>query len=150
MMKALILAIFVLLTAAGDARAQALSAVTVGPSSPNGPAVGLVPQTGINAAADTLLTAPGNVYLVHAVNRTATAGFIVLYNATSSPGTGPLTSNLILDCIALPASSSGYLTYSPGPPLRASVGAVVLITSAANCSTYTTGVITADIFGLAL
>jgi hypothetical protein len=149
-MKALFLAIALLLVTTGDSRPQALSAVTVGPSSPNGPAVGLVPQTGIGAAADTLLTAPGNVYNVYAVNRTATAGFIIIYNATSSPGTGALTANLILGCVALPASSSGYLNYAPGPPLRASIGAVVLITSAANCATYTTGVITADIFGLAL
>jgi hypothetical protein len=153
-MRALFLAtswaIALLLNAGGLAWGQGFNAVVVGPSSPNGPAVGLVPQTGIGAAADTLLAQPGNVYGVYAANRTATAGFLILYNATVAPAPGTLTANLVLGCAALPASGTGYLNFAPGPPLRASIGAVALVSSGANCVTYTTGTITADIFGSAL
>ena len=123
--------------------------VSIGPSGALQGA-GLAPVAAIGATSDVLLAQPGNVYGAYAVNRTATPGFLVLYNAIAAPSTGALTTNLILGCAPLPASGFASIAYMPGPPAAFSIGAVALVTSAATCATYTTGVITADIFGGAL
>lgn len=123
--------------------------VSVGPSG-SSQAAGLTPATGINAASAVVLTAPGNVYGFYATNRTSTAGFMILYNATAAPAPGALTANLILGCTPLPASGIASVNYLPGPPAKASVGAVILLSSAANCGTFTSGTITGDIFGAGL
>jgi hypothetical protein len=88
---------------------------------------------------------PGGVYFAHAENLTATAGWMILYNGTAAPGTGALTAANVLAFQSLPAN--GWADINRLPPIAASVGAVVLISSAANPFTYTTGVITAAIYG---
>lgn len=92
--------------------------------------------------------ASGGVKYFHAENATATTGYCILYNATAAPGTGALTAANVLAFQLLPAS--GYCDWmATNAPIAASAGAVVLISSAATPFTYTTGVITAAIYGLA-
>lgn len=92
--------------------------------------------------------ATGGVKYFHAENATATTGYCILYNATAAPGTGALTAGLVLAFQLLPAS--GYCDWTASnAPIVASAGAVVLISSATTPFTYTTGVITAAIYGLA-
>lgn len=115
--------------------------------SPGAPAV-----TADNAQTQLVLkasptTATGGVKYFHAENATTTGGYCILYNAVAAPAPGALTAGLVLDFQLLPAS--GYCDVPESPPVLASVGAVVLITSAATPFTYTTGVITAAIKGLA-
>lgn len=96
-----------------------------------------------------LASATATVGLVwaHAENYSATNGFLVVYNATSAPSTGALTASLILACMRLPGS--GYADIQRNPGLSASVGVVLLVTSASTCATYTTGTITANLTGAA-
>jgi hypothetical protein len=92
---------------------------------------------------------PGGVSSFHAENGTATSGYCVLYNGTTAPSTGALTAANVLAFVLLPAN--GYCDFDHTmQPLSASTGAVVLLTSAANPFTYTTGVITGSITGVAL
>ena len=93
---------------------------------------------------------PGGVQYFHAENATTTSGYCVLYNATSAPGAGALTAANVLWFQSLPANGSCDFTAAGVPPIPAGTGAVVLITSASTPYTYTTGVITAAIAGLAL
>jgi hypothetical protein len=93
-------------------------------------------------------TATGGVQYFHAENTTATGGYCILYNGTTAPGTGALTAANVLAFQLLPAS--GYCDWTAtNAPIAASAGAVVLISSAATPFTYTTGVITASVYGLA-
>jgi hypothetical protein len=151
-MYRLIIGAFALLSLIGIAVAQnagPFNAVSIGASGSN-QKVGVAPQSAAGATALQLTTVPGNVYSISAFNRTATAGVLILYNGSSTPGTGALTAANVLGCVAIAASSSAGINYAPGPPAFMSTGAVVLVSSGANCFTYTTGVITADIFGSAL
>ncbi len=92
--------------------------------------------------------ATGGVKYFHAENITSTAGYCVLYNGTSAPSTGALTAANVLGFQFLPAS--GFCDWTAtNVPIAASTGAVVLVTSAATPFTYTTGTITAAIYGLA-
>lgn len=89
----------------------------------------------------------GGVMYFHAENATAVSGYCVLYNATSAPATGALTAAAILAFQLLPPN--GYCDWSESHvPIAASSGAVVLLSSAANPYTYTSG-ITGSIYGLA-
>lgn len=93
-------------------------------------------------------TATGGVKYFHGENATAAGGYCILYNGTAAPGTGALTAANVLAFQLLPAS--GFCDWSATSiPIAASTGAVVLISSAATPFTYTTGVITASIYGLA-
>lgn len=91
---------------------------------------------------------PGGVTRYHAENASATIGYCVLYNATAAPAPGALTAGLVLDFQLFPAN--GYCDVDHTlQPVAASVGAVVLLTSAATPFTYTTGAITGSIHGVA-
>lgn len=80
---------------------------------------------------------------VKAVNETSTAGFLILVDAATVPATGSLATSTIIDCQTLPASGTAEISYSPGPwPASVSNGLVALLSSGANCHTYTTGTIT--------
>lgn len=92
-----------------------------------------------------LKASAGNLLSASAVNQTATAGFLVLLNATEAPADGAITP---LACVPLPANSAGSISYST--PARFSTGIVAVITSATTCFTKTTGVITGFISGQAL
>ena len=87
----------------------------------------------------------GNLYNVYAQNFTATAGFLVVINATTAPTTGSAITPL--DCIALPSSGFASLSYASGSVEIFSTGITVLLTSAANCFTFTSGTITGYIHG---
>lgn len=94
-----------------------------------------------NGAQATLVVkaSAGNSYGVAATNLTATAGFLVGYNATAAPADGALTGTLVLECLPLPPY--GYA--NPGQRVkRFPTGITYFITSAATCYTKTTDVIT--------
>ena len=82
---------------------------------------------------------PGNQYSVYATNYTATAGFLVGYNATSVPADGALTGSLIVECVPLPANGTASINDQPGPTTNYSAGMVYILTSAATCATKTSG-----------
>jgi hypothetical protein len=109
------------------------------------PAAGITPTVSSSAENNHVLKASGgNLYGVYAVNLTATAGFLVVVNATSAPADGAI---LPLACVPLPANGIASLNYQPGPPAVYSTGITAVITSASNCFTKTTGVITGYIGG---
>ena len=119
------------------------SGVTLAPSSSS--SVGITPVVSTSAESSRVLKASGgNLYSVYATNLTATAGFLVILNATSAPVDGAITP---LECVPLPANGGVGLNYSPGPPAVYSTGITAVITSAATCFTKTTGVITGFIRG---
>lgn len=118
-------------------------AVAIAPTS--AAAGGITPVVTSAAANNLVLKASaGNMYSVFASNQTATAGFLVILNATAAPGDGAITP---LECAALPASGNAAISYLPGPPSVFSTGITAVVTSGANCFTKTTGVITAFISG---
>lgn len=89
----------------------------------------------------------GNVYSVTAVNLTATAGFLVLLDATSAPVDGAITPKA---CAPLPANTAGgaaSIKYDLGALGAYATGITAVVTSAATCFTKTTGVITAFLSG---
>lgn len=95
-------------------------------------------------------TAAGGVKHFHAENATTTNGYCIIYNGTTAPSTGALTAANVLKFQLLPAS--GYCDWqanSVDPPIAASVGAVFLVSSGSTPYTYTTGIITASMEGLA-
>lgn len=84
----------------------------------------------------------------HAETTGSAAGFCVLYNGTAAPGTGALTAANVLAFQSFP--SNGWCDWTAtSNAITASIGAVVLVTSAATPFTYTTGVVTAAIYGVA-
>jgi len=117
--------------------------VAIAPSAAAG--IGITPVVSAAAEASHVLKASaGNLYGVYATNLTATAGFLVVLNATSAPADGAITP---LACVPLPANSFGSINYAPGPPAVYATGIVAVVTSAATCFTKTTGTITAFIGG---
>jgi len=108
-------------------------------------AAGLSPiASTVSESSHVLKASPGNLYGAYATNQTATAGFLVILNATSAPVDGAITP---LDCIPLPGNSSASISRIPGPPRIYSTGITAVVTSGANCFTKTTGVISAFISG---
>lgn len=93
-------------------------------------------------------TTTGALYY-HAENATATSGYCILYNATTAPSAGVLTAASVLGFQLLPAN--GYCDWGARgvPPIAASAGVVLLLSSAATPFTYTTGVIAGSVYGLA-
>lgn len=111
--------------------------------------IAIPPAITASGTSDVIKTSADNLYSVYATNLTATAGFLILYNSATVPGTGSLTAALVLDCIPLQASSVASINYAPYPPKWFSNGIVALISSASVCTTYTTGTVTAFISGSA-
>lgn len=117
--------------------------VTIAPTS--SATAGITPV--VSAAAENnhaLKASPGNLYGVYATNLTATAGFLVVLNATTAPADGAITP---LACVPLTANGVASINYVPGPPAVFSTGITAVVTSAVTCFTKTTGVITAFIGG---
>lgn len=110
------------------------------------------PAVGASASITSLVlksspTTTGVQYF-HAENATSTGGYCILYNGTTAPSTGALTAANVLAFQILPAS--GYCDWTATAlAITASAGAVVLVSSAATPYTYTTGTVTASIYGLA-
>lgn len=117
--------------------------VSIPPTSAS--AIGITPTVSTAGEASHVLKASaGNAYSVYATNLTATAGFLVVLNATSAPVDGAITP---LACAPLSANGVASLNYAPGPPGVYSTGITAVVTSASTCFTKTTGVITAFISG---
>ncbi len=89
---------------------------------------------------------PGNLAAFNCAAITGgAAGFCIAYNATSEPSAGALTGSLVLGVCYFDTTSKGCsLTHLPDS-IAASVGIVILITTAASPLTYTTGTDTAYI-----
>ena len=105
----------------------------------------VAPVSTPSAAASLILKkSAGNLYSVYATNLTATAGFMVVLNATSVPADGAIVP---LGCVPLPASGAASINYIPTPAGLYNVGIVAALTSASTCFTLTTGVITGFIAG---
>lgn len=139
-----LLLLFALLVA-GPALAQ--SGGNQAPTS--NPIVGILSVTSPSAASSLVVkAAPGNLYSVYATNLTATAGLLIVVNATAVPATGAL-SVPVLDCVVLPANASVSVNFAPTPPKIYTTGIVALISSSASCWTWTTGTVTAFISGSA-
>lgn len=88
---------------------------------------------------------PGILCAVTAVNFTATAGYLAVVNLAAAPAPGAAITPL--DCKVLPASGDATILFGTGFGSVYSVGITALVTSAANCFTYTTGTITAYLSG---
>jgi hypothetical protein len=118
--------------------------VAIAPSSSS--SIGIPSVVSASAEASHVLKASaGNLYSVYADNFTATAGWLAIINSVSAPTTG--SSITPLECVPLPASGSASINYNPGPPSVFPTGITALLTSAANCFTFTSGTITGFIKG---
>jgi hypothetical protein len=109
--------------------------------------VAIAPQQVDAATALVLKSSQGTFYSAAAVNYSSTSGFMIAYNAAAAPSQGTLTASLVLACA--PLSPSNYATINFPTPATFSFGITILLTSATNCSTYTTGAITGKITGQA-
>lgn len=119
------------------------TSVTILPSSSSG--IGITPVVSAAAESSHVLKAgAGNAYSVYATNLTSTAGFLLLFNATSAPVDGAVTP---IACAPLSPNGIASLQYAPGPPGVFSTGITAVVSSAVTCFTKTTGVITAYISG---
>lgn len=106
---------------------------------------GVVPTVTATAVASLVLkAAPGKVYSVYATNVTSTAGFLILLNAVTDPGTGTVTP---LACVPLPGSGAASINFIPTPPALFTVGITAVLTSASTCFSITEGTITGFIGG---
>ena len=96
----------------------------------------IIPSISASSGATSLVAkaSAGNYY--DAYCQSTAAGRCIVYNATSVPGGGALTANLVLECAVVPAGGTGSIQYN-GMPRNASVGIVVLMSSSADCNTYT-------------
>lgn len=118
----------------------------------NSNAITAATTPGANATSLVLKAAPGNLYSVYATNATATAGKLLVMNATSAPTANSGNAvTTILDCVTLPASGSASIDYTPGPAHVYSIGVTALISSNASCYVFdqSTAAITAFISGVA-
>lgn len=95
-----------------------------------------------NVATLVVKTVPATALMTTATNASATAGFLIGYNAVAAPADGSLTGSLVLDCVALPANGTAIINDKPGPGTNYTVGVTYILSSGANCYTKTTGVIT--------
>jgi hypothetical protein len=91
-----------------------------------------------------LKTTPGRLIEIYASNVTATAGFLLVLNATAVPADGAVTP---LDCFALPASGTVRMFWDTRAHAY-NTGVTAVLTSATTCFTKTTGVITGFISGM--
>lgn len=139
-------------TLASDSTGQAAIAQTT-PGATNGVAIApntaaalaIVPVVSASGENNHVLKASaGNLYSVYATNLTATAGFLVVLNATTSPADGAITP---LACVPLAANGVASINFNPGPVSRYGTGITAVLTSANTCFTKTTGVITGFISG---
>lgn len=133
------------ITASGVA-ALSISSGTGWPSAaPIGSPAALPPVASASAEASKIVaSAPAKLYAVHAVNQTATGGFLLIFDAVTAPADGAVTPK---DCKPLPASGDAEIAYAPGAAF--STGVVAVVSSGAGCFTKTTGVITAFFRALA-
>lgn len=126
----------------GNAGTGILAAAIAPTANAGGGIVSVVSPSAENSRV--LKASAGNLYSAYAANHTATAGFLLVLNATAVPADGAVTP---LECAALPANGNASVSYNPGPASVYSTGITVVLSSGANCFTKTTGVITGFIRG---
>jgi len=109
-------------------------------------ATALTPIAVSAAGANSLVISskPARLYQIFAANHTATAGFVLVLNATSAPADGAVTP---LWCINIPASGTANVLFT-AEGASFSVGITAVLSSGANCLTKTTGTITGYITAL--
>lgn len=107
------------------------------------PYYGLTPVV-TGSGANSLVVSAGRATAldVYATNFTATAGYLIGYNAITVPADGALDPTLVIDCAVLPASGTVRISDQPGPGTNYSTGIVYFLSSNPNGYTKTTGVIT--------
>lgn len=88
-------------------------------------------------ASHVFLNKAGVLYGFSATNSSATAGFVLVYNATSAPGDGAVTP---IACYALPATSTIGVAFTP-LPLAMSTGITLVFSTGANCFTQTSSAV---------
>lgn len=89
----------------------------------------------VSAAAESnhvLKGSAGNLYGVY-VTTGATAGYLLVFNATSAPVDGAVTPS---ECLWAPANSTTFLNFNPGPPAIFSTG-ITAVFSSTGCFTKT-------------
>lgn len=79
-----------------------------------------------------LKSSAGSLYGVY-VTSGATAGYLMVFNATSVPGDGAVTP---VECVPVPANSVVSLNYGPGPAAAFSTG-ITAVFSTTGCFTKT-------------
>jgi len=100
-------------------------------ASPN--VAGLTPVVSASAESSHVLKASaGTLFSVYATTG-ATAGYLMIDNATSAPGDGAVTP---LQCVYIPAYSTGGLTFNSGPVETYSTG-ITAVFSSTGCFTQT-------------
>lgn len=115
--------------------------VTSTPTPPSSsPTVGIAPGVAGSAVSSLVLKASGgNLYNIY-VTAGATAGWLMVFNATALPANGATTAGNaagnMQDCIAVPANTTQSITYNPGPPEVFSTGITAAFSSTA-CGTLT-------------
>jgi hypothetical protein len=98
-----------------------------------GSAAGITPV--VSAAAEgshVFKASAGNAYSIY-VTTGATAGYLMVFNATAAPADGAVTP---IDCIQAPANTTVSLSYSSGPPDVFSTG-ITGVFSSTGCFTKT-------------
>lgn len=114
----------------------------------NSPPTALTAKTSASGVSSLIVQA-APVYYWNAYCASATAGLCILYNSTTVPGSS-LTPALVLGCFPATTSTAiGGVNYDY-IPRRASIGLVVLYSSATDCNTFTasaTAFISADVQG---
>lgn len=119
MMRALLI-IFCAVLISGIASAQT---VILQPSQT--PAIGIIPAVTSTLTSSLIIkSVPGNLYSVVVTGQTA--GFLMLFNATTVPGDGAVTPT---DCVQVPANSSVSINFAPSPPEVFSSGIVAVLSS---------------------
>lgn len=125
------------------------TAVTIAPSSSSSIAATKVGSTSAGVTSLSAKASAGNLYSWKCdAIAGSVAGYCIVYNSSSTPGTGALTAANVVDwCyFSTPAGCSG--NYNPGPVANYSAGIQVLISSASTPFTYTTGTLTGAINAL--
>lgn len=119
------------------------TAVAIAPTSIAG--AGITPIVSASAENNHVLkNSAGNLYSAYAANITATAGYLVILNSTTSPADGAITPLAVCN---LPANGTCSINFNPGPAQVYSTGITAVVTSASTPFTKTTGTITAFISG---
>lgn len=105
----------------------------VNPVTSGSASVGITPVVSATTEGSHVLKASGgNLYSVY-VTTGSTAGFLMVFNATSAPGDGAVTPR---ECVLAPANSTTSLNFGIGPPEVYATG-ITVVFSSTGCFTKT-------------
>lgn len=107
--------------------------INISSSPTSGTAAGITAVVSGSAESNHVLKgSAGNLYGVY-VTTGATAGFLMIFNATSAPSDGAVTP---IECVQAPANQTTAINYNPGPPSIFSIG-ITAVFSSTGCFTKT-------------